>query len=102
MKLGAVLAAVTFALLATTATAAAPSSPGDALSQACFARAGIGSETANLAAEVVAPGTPANVRAHLQAIRTDLATIRGTLRSLPASVRQRRSSRRVPPRWLAR
>ena len=91
MKLAATLAAAAFATLALAAStaAAAPSSPGDALSQACFARAKIGSETAMIAGQVIAPGTPANVRSQLQAIRMNLGTIRGTFPSLPPAVRRR-------------
>jgi hypothetical protein len=88
VKLGAILTAVVFGMLATVALAAGTPQQ-QAVAQACFARADIGSETANLAAEVVSPGTPANVQSHLQAIKKDLTTIRSTLRNLPPALRQR-------------
>jgi len=82
------LTALALAALTTAAFAASTNGPQAAVAQACFARADLGSYAANFPAYVVAPGTPAGVRADLQGIRQDLATIRQNLRTMPAPLRR--------------
>jgi hypothetical protein len=110
MRLAATVAVVVFLLVAAVAAASNGTPQERAMNQACFARAGIGSATANLAAQVISPGTPANVRSWLMLIRTNLRTIRTTLPTLPtpsrramllASVGFARQLARITPALLA-
>lgn len=78
MKLAATLLVLAaLAALAPAAMAATPQAA--AMQRVCFARSDISNEIGQLRADVVAPGTPADVRLSLKTIVGDLSTIRSAL-----------------------
>jgi hypothetical protein len=76
------------AALTPVASAATPSAKADPARAVCLASADAKSNIDDIRADVIAPGTPLDVRASLALIQGDIATIRTALPGLPPAARR--------------